>query len=173
MRTLTTFAVLVALALLGCGGPSDEEVAAEKEAQEAAAAAEKLEAEVEVCNDELGEWVAQLQELDSRLYVVITKQQYQRAVGDIVVEYDAFDVEALSVECNDEVGLPAQAATNQYIKAADLWDSCYVALIDCETTLQGYWAKAESKVAQAVAALEDLDGEVEEAQAEAEDLSVS
>ena len=173
MRTLTTFAVLVALALLGCGGPSDEEVAAEKEAQEAVAAAEKLEQEVATCNEELGKWITLLQKLDGRLTLGMLEPDYQVAVGDILAQYNLFDVNALSVECNDEVGLPAQAATEAYLDAGTTWNDCAVALVNCEKILQDYWAKAEAKVAQAVAGLDGLDGELEDAQAEAEDLSVS
>jgi hypothetical protein len=80
----------------------EEQQAEEARAREAEAAAQRR---ADRCEAELGGMSTELEELDSRLGVGLTYDEYNTHVGDIRVEYDQIPFRAVDPECLTEVGL--------------------------------------------------------------------
>jgi hypothetical protein len=159
-------AILVASVVAGCGsgadtgstadGPSPAETAA----QEKQAAKDKAEATYANCKRDLGGFVTSLSELDSRLGVGLSYDEYTTKVGDVKVAYDNVPFKTLEAACVAGVGLPAEKALNQHAKAATEWGNCQ-SDINCSNdsvkpTLQKYWLKASTLTQRAKSKLEGL-----------------
>lgn len=92
------------------------------------------------------------QELDSRLHIGLSYDEYTDKVGDLKVAYDQVDfdsADADQLDCLTAVGLPAEQALNQYTRAASAWSKCFDD-VDCSNdsvkpTWQRHWAQATRK----------------------------
>ncbi len=105
------------------------------------------------CPDEISDFVAALQELDSRLDIGLNFQEYSERVGDARVAYDRVDAEDLDASCIEHVGVPAEDAMNAYIEANSTWNDC-ISDPDCSndsiaTELQAKWAEATELIEEA------------------------
>ena len=107
-----------------------------------------------------------LGELDSRLSVGLTYDEYGDAVADARVAYDQVDIAHLKLPydgnfiCLGSVGVPLERALNQYAAAYDRWDECfddYNCDVDAiQPELQTYWSKASRAITKAKDGLADM-----------------
>lgn len=109
----------------------------------------------QACADELAGMIGALEELDGRLDVGLTKVDYGTRVGDISVESNRLDVDALTAQGADclAVAILLNEAFLEYIDANEIWGNC-IQSTSCSTssiepTLQGHWATASDKIEQA------------------------
>jgi hypothetical protein len=131
--------------------------AGEENNEEAGAVAAVLQAE---CEEQTGDFLDALGELDSRLGVGLQFDDYLNQVGDVRVAYDQVPFDDMAAACIQEVGLPAERALNLYVQAGNIWNNCIgnfdCSLDDIEPQLQRKWAVASRKLADAEQGLEDL-----------------
>ena len=92
----------------------EEQQAEEARAREAEAEAQRR---ADRCEAQLGGMSTEPEELDSRLDVGLTYDEYNTHVGDVRVEYDQVPFRAVDPECLTEVGLHLENALNSYAKA--------------------------------------------------------
>jgi hypothetical protein len=156
----------VALAVSLSGGSSGEQddSSAESVAAEQARRADErraAQAKFDTCEQQMGDLLESLSELDSRLDVGLNYSEYTNAVGDVRVEYDQvpFD-DANDPTCITTVGLPAEAAFNQYVKATRVWNDCFEDF-NCsndsiEPALHRHWEKASRSVEKARDGLDSM-----------------
>lgn len=102
------------------------------------------------CAAELGPLADALMELDSRLSVGMSFNDYSDKVAGARVAYDRIRISSLDTACIEGVGASAEAAFNNYIYAYRIWNAC-VAKLECtmdsiEPKLQDYWAKATVQI---------------------------
>ena len=175
LQTLIIVLSLVALAggMTACG--TDEEAEKRRAAQEQAArekaAKERKERQeaakaarlAEACEESVGPLLDELEELNSRLDIGLTYDEYTDRVGDVKVAYDKADFGDAGeddLRCITEVGLPAEKAFNQYAKAAATWQECFDD-IDCDNDsiqpdLQRRWSRATTLTERARDNLNDM-----------------
>jgi hypothetical protein len=135
----------------------EEQQAAEAEAEATEAEAQR---KAEKCEGQIGSLSTELEELDSRLDVGLTYDEYNTHVGDIRVEYDQVSIKSLDVGCLSDVAVHLEDAMNSYVKADGVWNDCLVDF-DCRTDsidpqLQGHWADAASDISDAERSLTSL-----------------
>ena len=109
------------------------------------------------CPQPVQDFMAALEDLDSRLSVGLNFADYGTKVGDVKVVYDKVDASKLSVDCVTDVGTPAEAALNDYIDAYNTWNDC-IGTSGCtndsiKSKLQAKWADATDKIGEAKKAL--------------------
>jgi hypothetical protein len=114
------------------------------------------------CADQIGDFVEQLQELDSRLDIGLNFESYSTKVSDAKVVYDQIPFDEMSQECVRQVGVPAENAFNAYVKAYNIWNNCFDD-INCDndsikSKLQAQWAKATLLISKADGNLQALSG---------------
>ena len=109
----------------------------------------------QACSDELAGMTDALEELDGRLDVGLTKADYGNRVGDISVESNRIDVEKLTAQGADCLGvaLLLNAAFLEYIDANTIWGDC-IQSTSCSTSsiepqLQAHWLTAHQKIEDA------------------------
>ena len=160
--------VIAVAAEVACGGPSakqreeernrfDAAVIAGDAARTRVANALTRQVESQSCETELRPLVDALGDLNSRLSVGLSFQDYSKNVGDVRVAYDQVTFDALSSDCTSKVGIPAENALNDYVRAYNTWNDC-IGNVDCSTDsidsqLQPEWAKATTRVDKAKANL--------------------
>jgi hypothetical protein len=132
----------------GDESPSDETAAVSTTTTDTTQA--EAAAQAAACESEMGPLLKQLRELDSRLNVGLSYDEYTTEVGDVRVVYDRVVEDVEDPICLTSVGIPAETALNQYAKAASKWGDCFDD-IDCDTdaiepTLRRYWDKASSSL---------------------------
>ncbi len=103
-----------------------------------------------------------LSEVDSRLDTGLTNPDYGTALGDVSVEYNKLELDRLSDQCVDEVGVALEDAFNAYIEAGNRWDRCiedtYCDVdLDALPQMRRQWSKASDLIADARSGLEGLD----------------
>src|SRR6266568_2667268 len=96
------------------------------------------------CAQPVIDFLTKLEELDSRLSVGLNFQEYGTQVGDVKVAYDRIDFTGTDPLCFSLVGVPAEAALNDYISAYNTWNAC-VSNISCtnasiKSKLKAKWA---------------------------------
>jgi hypothetical protein len=172
MRPGTTLAVagiaLIAFVAAGCGGPSAQERAT-KRAEALSLLAPELrdrldkqaEASKTACENEIGDLLDSVGELDSRLDVGLTYTDYSSKVADVNVAYDRVDPSGLTGACLNAAA-HAENALNNYISAQQKWDGC-IEDTYCDTDsitpgLQALWSKATAQDEKAKAAMERVAG---------------
>lgn len=150
--------IAVAILLTACtpgtlggteGRPSPEDTSA----AEAQAAAEE-------CEASMGDFLTELQEINSRLSVGLSYDEYGTLLGDARVVYDQIDFDAVSQDCTLEVGIPLEDAYNKYIEAFNIWDRC-ISDFDCsineiQPEMRQEWSDATDLIQDAETGLEDL-----------------
>jgi hypothetical protein len=150
----------VTAALLGVFGGDDGSDGAARSEDTAAEDRTEAEESYNTCRRQIGPLLDELQELDSRLDVGLSYDEYTTHVGDARVIYDRVVDEVDDTTCLTEVGLPAERAFNQYVKASNKWGDCFEDL-DCdpdaiEPTLQTHWDRASTLVESADRRLEAM-----------------
>jgi hypothetical protein len=164
---LVLIAAGVAVALIVSDGSSsgkDDSSSEQSVASERAQAAEErraAQAKYDTCQDQMGDLLDSLTELDSRLDVGMNYDEYTDSVGDIRVAYDQvpFD-EANDPTCLTSVGLPSETALNHYAKATRIWSACFddfnCSTDSIEPKLRRYWDKASASIDTAKEGLDSM-----------------
>ena len=132
-----------------------EEEFAKAEAEEKAA-----QQEAETCEEQLGQLLKEIQEMDSRLAVGLAYAEYGRQVGNIRVAYDVVPFRKLGLACVGDVGKPLEDAMNSYSSAGDRWNDC-ITDFSCkqdsiDPLLQADWLDASSDLRRAQSGLRDM-----------------
>jgi hypothetical protein len=112
------------------------------------------------CSRQLGPLLKGLRAMDSRLDVGLNESDYLDELGNVNVAYGQIDVDNESPKCVSAVGVPAEDALNDYIKAGNAWNKC-ISKLSCSNakvrpTLQADWALATAKIDQAERGLKHL-----------------
>lgn len=134
-----------------------DEAAAEAEQQQAL---EEAQAAADKCKGQLGGLMSAERELQSRLAVGLSYDEYGTQVGSIRVEYDQVPFKAMDLDCTTNVGLPLEDALNAYAKAAGIWGDC-IQDFNCDTDsidpeLQSRWSSASNNIDTAMSGLRSL-----------------
>jgi hypothetical protein len=163
-------ALLVALALAGCGsGESDHvDTAAATVASHPGTTVTKAHAPDRAkkqekapaagpCQVQLGSFVASMDSLRRRLAVGLTFEQYLAEVRGIRSTYRKIPIGRVEIDCLAAVGTPAEKAFNRYIEAVNDWGEC-VSESGCssetvEPVLQRRWRIASHFLSEADAGL--------------------
>jgi hypothetical protein len=135
------------------------EAQAKESAKRRARARAKAMAEYRDCTERLSGFLDELDEINSRLAIGLNYGDYLERLADVSVSYGKISM-GDDVECLTGVGVPAEAAFNQHIKAKDKWSAC-VDDIDCDTdsidnSLQTRWSKASQLTDEAKSGLEEM-----------------
>lgn len=159
-----TWVVALAVAISACGGTADTTTNEESPQSSSPPSTtttptpsptpdpEEVQArrEAEQCKREFTPFLDELQRLDSRLDVGLTQADYNAALGDIQVAYDRVPFNRLSESCILLVGVVAEDAFNEYLKANNQWADCIQSyacdLDDIEADLQKRWQSASRKI---------------------------
>lgn len=135
----------------------------------AKAEAEALQAAKDVhveCSEHFTGLSQSLGDIDARLDVGLSYDEYTDALGDASVVYNRIDFDALQSlgeshnECLD-VGVALEKAFNKYNRAATRWGNC-IEDFDCDTdslNLSGDWGAASLQLEEAEKLLDALDPE--------------
>jgi hypothetical protein len=112
------------------------------------------------CEQEMGDFLDKLGELDSRLSVGLAFADYGNDVGDARVAYDQIDFKQLNQECIQGVGIAAENAFNDYVAAYNTWNHC-IGNLGCsidtiKPQLRAKWGKATHEIAKAKRGLDRL-----------------
>jgi hypothetical protein len=182
MRRTTLFVLLTltTLTAAGCGGggPSPAEISAERLALTQAIAAELRERDVahqkrkaakrdQACRTRVAGFVESLRDIDSRLDVGLSYNEYSDVVGDASVERGRADAAAQAGRTCARIASASEAAFGLYNDAVQTWNDCLfddpISIFDvgCTTDdieyeLQDYWYRASAKVERALDLLEGL-----------------
>lgn len=174
MRTILV-AVAFLVGLTSCGNSREEDRAAAAKAAAASASAsasasakaqdealkaeEQAEAEAQArrvarqkaawskCKRQTSELKGALTQIDSRLNIGMNVGALGERLGDAQVAYDSIDFKQLGVKCTFNVGVPLEAAFNQYITSKNEWQTCiddYACQVEGTVLakLQTHWSKA-------------------------------
>lgn len=138
-----------------------EERQREKEKQEAEAAQQaERQALYDACRSELSAFADDLAEVDARLDVGMSLNEYSDLVSDASVSYSRIDVDNLSGDCLT-AGAKLESAFNQYSRAVDTWDDCvwddWCDTDSIDPRLQRHWRKATDLISEAEGLVDDLD----------------
>jgi hypothetical protein len=108
------------------------------------------------CEDDAGKLVDALSELNSRLNIGLSYDEYGDKVADVRVAYDDVgfsDADPEDLDCISEVGIPAEKALNTYASAYRTWNKCFESFScdndDITPVLQRRWSRATIQVDQA------------------------
>ena len=100
------------------------------------------------CQEQLGEFVARMNDLRQSLLAGLSYAEYVVRVRAIRDAYEAVPVKQLDAACLDGPAGDAEDAFNQYLRAANTWGDCAAtagcAASEVEGKLQKHW-KAASK----------------------------
>jgi hypothetical protein len=160
-RGLAVAAVLAGLIVGACDpgegvdGQAGDNASPTPDEEEQAAEAAALQAE---CEEQLGDFLAELNELNSRLTIGLTLQEYGERVADVRVAYDQVPFDDLQPDCLQDVAVPAEDALNSYVRAYRAWDRCIT--LQCpdfeEEDLQSRWSDATASIDEAEQGLAQL-----------------
>lgn len=168
MIIVASTAAAVGIAIAGVVANRDDDTTSTSTAQtaaskETAADADFLEQQQKIaaCRRDLGPLLRRLQNIDSRLAVGMNQDEYSNALGDVQVVYDRIDFDRTDIDCVTAVGVPAERAFNEYIRANTRWDNCiFDYSCDVETDvmsqIQEHWAKATQLLTRAERHLSNL-----------------
>lgn len=164
---LTALAILSVLGVVGCGGKSAEETAQARSARLNVLEpvlrermVRRANAVKTACENQVGDFLDEIGELDSRLDVGLTYSEYKRRVADANVEYDRVgDIGFLlshGQDCVDAVS-DGQAALDAYLAAVTIWDRCLdsdnCTKADIIEELRAEWSEGSDSRDRATAAL--------------------
>jgi hypothetical protein len=159
---------LAAVLCSGCGGPSAAARAQARAADFALLAPElkdrlstQAAAVKTACENQAGAFLNSISDLDSRLDVGLSFDEYSSAVGDANVEHDRVVPSSLHGNCLSAAAAD-ESALNFYINAENTWSDCfsndYCTTDQIEPQLQKQWAKASTKDEEAKADLARIAG---------------
>lgn len=172
MRRLPHLLVgLLFIALVaGCGGgQSAADKKAAKDRQVAVAAKKKEAARQQkigetgaLCKKLVQNFTDSLDNLNSRLSVGLKPDDYNNRVGDISVTYNKVDwASTPNTYCLKKVGIPLEAAYNDFTAAGNAWSKC-IDDYNCDVTkdklpgMQKKWTHAGKMIDKSKAALADF-----------------
>jgi tetratricopeptide (TPR) repeat protein len=164
-RIILTIALLAFLA--GCGGDSDKEKAAKERYRKAVATYrtdlkqwKKDQVEADECAASMKDFRDAIKELDGRLDIGLSYDEYSTQVGDVSAAYSQSDFDAGGFDCISRVGLPLEEALNAYRKAYQAWNKCfedYACEVDSiDPQLQKHWTRASDQIQRSDDALDEL-----------------
>jgi hypothetical protein len=111
------------------------------------------------CKRQSREWMSVMQEIDSRLDVGLSFQDYSSKVGDMSVAYQRVRFGQLSSSCVAALVL-LEKAHNKYVSAYNKWNDCIgdfgCSLDDIEGDMQIDWLVATNHLAKGRRKLNDL-----------------
>lgn len=162
---LTAVAIAAMVGACGSSTGTAETDSATKRKERAAAERQRERAEAQAnyedCQERLSDFQEALQELNSRLTVGLSYDDYSTEVGDVRVVYDRIDFDALGTNFDClEVGVSLEKAMNEYVQAASTWNDC-ITDFDCSSDsirgrLQKRWARASRLLDRADRELEKI-----------------
>lgn len=155
-------AIALALTTLGAGfaGCGEDKAkqqraeAAKRTKQQQAATRAKDQAAATDCSSKFQPFLTALGNVDSRLGIGLSFQDYSMKIGDAKVAYDqVISNNTKDDKCLGAVGLPSEKALNEYVKAYNIWNDC-IQSTSCSTDsikgeLQKHWATAGGAAAKA------------------------
>lgn len=153
--------VVLSLGVVACGGISEEEKREEARQERAAKQRAKehrervrQQAAYDACASTFSDFQDVVEEMNSRLAVGLSYSDYSTRVADVRVAYDQTNFDDNNdVDCIGGVGVPLEGAMNQYVKAANTWDSCFEDIYcdndSIDPKLQKHWEKASRLVDKA------------------------
>lgn len=150
---------LLSTGLIACGdsGPSDAERRAAAAKKAKAKARAQAQARSEKCRDQLSGLLAGLKELESRIQIGMSYDEYTDQVADVNVAYNQVPFGQLDFGCVSKTGMPAEEALNSYADAADTWSECFsdfdCSLDSIDPELQKDWNRAGSQLDDAQSGL--------------------
>jgi hypothetical protein len=107
----------------------------------------------DVCQSQLGSFVASMDSLRRRLAVGVTYSQYLDEIRGIRSTYRKIPADEVEVGCLTAVATPAERAFNRYIEAANDWGDCVsesgCGSVTIEPVLQRRWRIASHLLAEA------------------------
>lgn len=164
--------------LVATAGPSaEQEQAAEQARVNATSAMKDANTEQRVyenCNAALEGTASALTELDSRLAVGMSYDEYSTSAGDASVAYGAIDQSAVTGDCALRAGLYIEEALNTHIEASEIWRKCLNRLCnfnrEINAEMQEKWLAASNKITKANQALYDMKANAKSSAATAEAL---
>ncbi|WP_217924506.1 hypothetical protein [Miltoncostaea oceani] len=110
------------------------------------------------CEQELGELITSLEEVQSRLSIGLPYADYRDRVADARVVYDRIDFDDVEPGCTQDVGVFVEQGLNRYIRAATRWGNC-IEDFECDIdsidpALQREWNRASDLIDRARAGLD-------------------
>jgi len=143
-----------------CDTPDSLSQAEYDQMKQEEAAAAKAAAALAECRKQTDGLMKKLQELDSRLSVGLTYQEFSTQVGNARVAYDQVPTGRLALDCLTGVAVHLEDAMNSYAKSESLWSNC-IDDFSCDTDsiepdLQAKWADATGAITKAKSGLSDL-----------------
>ena len=159
---VTAAAAGVVLALAGCGSDVGS-TSDQPESSDSGGAMEQLQAEAEAkaeaqkaqakCQAQTQPLMRELEAIDSRLDVGMTQPDYNTALGDVSIAYDALPVGRLDPNCLT-VAVQLEGAFNRYIRANNDWSDCIDDLYcdldaDALPGIREHWSAANRLLAKA------------------------
>jgi hypothetical protein len=105
------------------------------------------------CAAQLGDVLASMDKLRTRLVAGLAYEQYVDAVKSVLAIYGAVPVDELALACLRAAGTPAEKGINRYVAAGNAWTDC-VEVPSCEAAsieadLQGKWKQASGYLSKA------------------------
>jgi hypothetical protein len=156
MKALAT-ALVAILAVSGCGSSADIAGSSAGGGKSSPSTSEEMTRAD--CLTMIGPFADAMQEIDSRLDVGLSEQDFVQKVGTAKVRHDRIDAKALSGACLD-AGVSYETALNHYIEAASKWSNCVSSYSCTFKKINGYmqsqWLAASSKIEKAKAAVDKL-----------------
>jgi hypothetical protein len=161
-RVVACLVVAAALAACGSGDHAAKHAsAAEEAAHMQQSVKRKALAVYGACQDNLGEFVGRLRDLDGRVGAGMSFSDYASELDDARAVYAHVPLRRIrDPRCLGGVGLPAERAFNEHVKAANAWHRCLTdtkcSLPSIKPALSRYWASASRLSAGAERNLELL-----------------
>ena len=141
--------VVAVVALAGCGGgdSSKRPSGAAEATQMQQAVKRKATAAYTECQSDLGEFVGRLRDLDGHAAAGVSFSEYASELTDARAVYEHVPLRRIKdAQCLGGVGLPAENAFNEHVKAARVWHRCLVSpgcrVASIRPALRRRWAKA-------------------------------
>lgn len=113
------------------------------------------------CQSDLGEFVGRLRDLDGHVAAGQSFSEYASELADARAAYERVPLRRIrDARCLAGVGIPAETAFNEHVRAANAWHRCLITLgcrvASIRPALQRRWAKASRLAAGARKNLELL-----------------
>lgn len=153
-------AVVAAAEAAAAEAEAERQEQLEREAAEAAELAAREE-EHRACVAGLGRLLNALDEVDARLNVGLSQDEYSGLVGDASVAYNRLDVPSLGEGPCLAAGAQLEDALNDYSAVASRWNDCiydfYCDVDSIDPMMQRGWASATRAIAKASRLIDGLD----------------
>ena len=126
---------------------AEAEAEAAAEAKAKAAQMDAARATQGKCDEQMGDLLGTLKQIDGRLDVGLTNSDLGTRMGDVSVTYNDIPFHKLSPKCVASVGVPLENAYNEYTKSKTAWDACiddYSCTVEGAVLaeMRGHWMKA-------------------------------